>query len=80
MNKNEINKLIGDVKFVFGNDDHIQIATLFTEIKLLEKSIKKNDERKVEIKEIDKKNKVLTKEIQEKEKRLMWLINKLKQK
>lgn len=53
--KKEINELIGGIKFVFGNDDHIQISTLLAEIGILEKSVLKNNERKVETKEIDKK-------------------------
>ena len=75
--KKEINELIGGIKFVFGNNDHIQISTLFAEIGILEKSVLKNNERKVETKEIDKKNKIFIKEIKEKEKQLEWLVKNL---
>ena len=75
--KKEINELIGGIKFVFGNDDHIQISTLLAEIGILEKSVLKNNERKVETKEIDKKNKIFIKEIKEKEKQLEWLVKNL---
>ena len=77
MTKNERDKLVGGIKLIFGDSAHMQIVSLFAEIGILERSIKKNNERKVETKEIDKKNKIFIKEIKEKEKQLEWLVKNL---
>ena len=77
MTKNEVAKLVGGIKFIFGDNVHLQIVSLYAEIGVLERSVKKNNERKVETKEIDKKNKIFIKEIKEKEKQLEWLVKNL---
>ena len=77
MTKNEVAKLVEGIKFIFGDNVHLQIVSLYAEIGVLERSVKKNNERKVETKEIDKKNKIFIKEIKEKEKQLEWLVKKL---